>query len=144
MNMQKGFTLVELMVVVAIVAILTTVALPAYQDYVTRGKIADATSNLASKRVSLEQFYQDTRSYVGAPACNNDTSSSKYFTFSCTGLAAATYTLKAVGGNASTGDQSMAGFTFTIDQNNAKATLNVPAGWTANASCWVTKKGGAC
>ena len=36
------------------------------------------------------------------------------------------------------------GFVFTINQANAKATTSVPAGWTANATCWVTKKGGTC
>jgi type IV pilus assembly protein PilE len=42
------------------------------------------------------------------------------------------------------GKSSMAGFTYTINQDNAKATTAVPAGWTTNASCWVTRKGGVC
>lgn len=136
---QYGFTLIELMIVVVIVGILASIALPAYTDYVTRSRIQEATSNLAAKRMQMEQFFQDNRTYVAAPACNNDTATSQYFDFSCTAAATSTaYTLQAVGKG------TMAGFTFTINQDNARATTAVPAGWTANATCWVTKKGGAC
>lgn len=139
MKLQKGFTLIELMIVVVIIGILASVAIPAYQDYVIRGKIADATSNLASKRVTLEQYFQDNRTYIGAPACNNDTSISQNFNFSCTAIAAATYTLSAVGKN------SMAGFTYTVDQSNTKTSTITKAGWASTStSCWITKKGGAC
>ena len=139
----KGFTLIELMIVVAIIGILATIAMPAYTDYVTRGKIQDATSGLASKRVQVEQYFQDNRTYadVGAiinAACVADAATSRYFDFSCPVQTATTFTIRA------NGKGSMAGFTYTIDQNNAKATTAVPAGWTANAACWVTKKGGVC
>ena len=135
---QKGFTLLELMIVVTIVGILASIALPAYTDYVKRGNITEATSNLATKRTQLEQFFQDNKTYVGAAACNNDTTTGSYFDFSCTVQTADTYTL------AATGKGSMAGFTFTIDQDNAKATTTVPSGWATNAGCWVRAKGGVC
>lgn len=140
---QKGFTLIELMIVVVIVAILAAVALPAYQDYVVRAKIPDATSALASKRVQMEQYFQDNRTYVGGTACDADTTTSRYFTFSCPAAATATtYTIQASGAD------SMAGFTYTIDDTNTKtSTIAAPAseGWRAtNAACWITKKGGQC
>lgn len=138
MKTQNGFTLIEIMIVVVIVGILATIAFPAYTDYVIRGKIPDATSTLAAKRVQLEQFFQDNRTYVAAPACNADSTSSQYFDFSCSVQTATTYTLQAAG------KASMAGFTYTVDQSNAKATTAVPTGWATNATCWVTKKGGAC
>lgn len=139
----KGFTLIELMVVVAVIGILAAIAVPAYTDYVTRGKIQDATSALASKRVQVEQYFQDNRTYadVGAiinSACVADAATSPYFDFSCPVQTATTFTIQA------NGKGSMAGFTYTIDQDNAKATTAVPAGWTVNAACWVTKKGGVC
>ena len=144
---QRGVTLIELMVVVVIAAIIATIAYPAYVDYVVRGKIPDATSALAAKRVQMEQYFQDNHTYVSAPACANDTTTSPYFTFSCTGTVdASTYTLQAVGGNG--GNQSMAGFTYTIDQNNNKTSAVVAparANWVGNsASCWITKPGGVC
>ena len=138
MKMQSGFTLIEVMITVVIVGIIAMVALPSYQDYVVRGKIPDATSSLAAKRVQAEQFFQDNRTYVGAPACTADTASSQFFDFSCTGVTASAYTLQAVGKN------SMAGFTYTVDQSNSKASTISASGWTGNSTCWVTKKGGSC
>ena len=141
MKLQKGFTLIELMIVVTIIAILASVALPAYNDYVVRSKITDATSALATKRVSLEQFYQDNRTYIGAAACSADTGSSKYFDFTCPVQTANTYTLEAEG------KDSMQQFVFTIDQSNNKQTTDAPSGWAAATmpvNCWITKKGGAC
>jgi len=138
MKKHAGFTLIEVMITVAILGILAAVALPAYTDYMTRGKIPDATSTLAVKRTQIEQFFLDNRTYEGAPACNADSTTSKNFDFSCSALTATTYTLQAVGKG------SMTGFTFTINQSNGKATLGVPGGWTSNGACWVVRKSGDC
>ena len=142
MKTQRGFTLIELMIVLVVIAILTAIALPSYTKYVTRSKIPDATSNLAAKRVQMEQWFQDNRTYTGAPACNN-TPASKYFDFSCTVLTATTYTLQAAG------KDSMAGFTYTVDQSNVKTSAfapPAPSEWVAATpnNCWVTNVGGAC
>lgn len=139
MKKQAGFNLIEVMVVVAIIGILSAIALPSYRDYLTRGRIPDATSNLAVKRVQVEQYFQDMRRFDGAPACALDTTTSRlYFNFSCSAADAVSYTLQAVGKG------EMAGFTYTINQSNTKATTAVPASWTANATCWVVRKSGAC
>jgi len=152
MSRSEGFTLIELMIVVAIVGILAGIAIPAYTDYLKRGKVQEATANLSDMRVKLEQFYQDNRTYVGACAANSASAvpippAVKYFTFSCPTLSATGYEVRAVGGITSA-DQSMAGFTYKIDQANAKSTdLTASSGWvTSNTSytCWITKKGTVC
>ncbi len=135
----RGFTLIELMITVAIIAILAAVAVPQYTDYVTRGRIPDATSGLAAKRVQMEQYFLDNRTYSGAPACSSDTQTSPYYTFSCSGADATSFTLQAVGRGA------MTGFTYTVNQNDTKTTtISNVSGWTGNSSCWVIKKGGVC
>ena len=138
MKLPKGFSLIEVMITVAIVAILAAVAVPSYTDYVTRGKIPDATAGLATKRVQAEQFFQDNRTYVAAPACASDTTSSKYFTFlgACTATA---FTITA------TGKSSMAGFAYTINETDTKTSTITKTGWTGSStSCWITAKGGTC
>jgi type IV pilus assembly protein PilE len=127
------------MVTVAIVGILAAVALPAYSEYVMRGRIPDATARLATLQVQMEQYFQDNRSYVGAPACATDSTTSKNFDFACTGtLNASAFVLTA------TGKDAMSGFTYSVNQANVKATSAAPTGWSTSNSCWVTKKDGSC
>jgi len=143
MKKSAGFTLVELMIVVAIIGILSTVAIPAYTDYVLRGKISEATSQLATMAVKLEQFFQDNRTYAGACAAGTTAplpTGTDYFTYSCPTLSSTTFTVQATGIAA----KGTGGFVYTIAPNNAKATTGVPAGWTSNANCWVTHKDGSC
>lgn len=138
----RGFTLIELLVVVAIVTILASVAMPAYNDHITRGKLAEAHGELAAMRSRLETYFLDNRSYLGA--CANNTvaplPTTKYFTYTCPTLTANTYTVRAAGVAA----EGTGGFTFTIDQANVRATTAAPSGWSTSTTCWVTKKGSTC
>jgi type IV pilus assembly protein PilE len=150
--MQRGFTLIEIMVTVAIVAILAAIALPSYRDYVTRGKLIEATAGLADARVKIEQYFQDNRNYptncVISPTAPGATevqlSALKYFTLVCSNMTANTYLVTA------NGVSDMSGFSYTIDQNNAKTStfsgVGTSAGYTAATpnNCWVMRKGGSC
>jgi type IV pilus assembly protein PilE len=149
MNAQRGFTLLELMIVVAVIGILAMIGLPGYSDYVKRGKIAEATSSLSEVRVKLEQYFLDNRTYLGADAANlpcNATvlsAGKKYFTYACSNLGAGTYTVTATG----VAGEGMSGFTYSIDQQNTRQTAAAPSGWAAATmptNCWITKKGGVC
>jgi len=149
MKTVNGFTLVELMIVVAIIAILTSIAVPAYNGYVLRAKISEAASALAATRVKMEQYFQDQRNYSGGggitPPCQAGSvaplPTAKYFTFACTNLGATTYTVTATG-KAGT---NMAGFAYTIDQAGTKtSTLPVSSGWIDQGCGWVLKRDGTC
>lgn len=139
-SLQKlhGFTLIELMIVVAIIAILAAIALPSYSDYVKRARAADAAGQLSDMRVKMEQLFQDRRSYANcgalvAPLPTNTPS----FTYACTTNTATAYEITA------TGQNTMAGFTYGITQTGKSST--VPANWGGTcATNWILSKGGAC
>lgn len=142
---RQGFTLIEVMIVVAIVAILASVALPAYSDYIRRGQIQEAFTNLSSFRIRLEQFYQDNKIYGDATTCGGAAATTltaaelrgeaRYFTYTCSSVAnGQTYTLTATG---NTGHAT--GHTYRMDEGGNRTTT-VFKGTTLGtaASCWLS------
>jgi type IV pilus assembly protein PilE len=143
MKLQRGFTLIEIMITVAILAILAAMALPQYGDYMTRGQLPEAHAGLGAFRVAMEQYYQDNRNY-GPGGCGVTGASApnyRYFVHSCTLTNAGQgYTAKATGASGG----RVAGFEFTINEQNARATTLAPTGWgtaTMPATCFITRKG---
>lgn len=136
----RGFTLVEILIAMAMMGILTAVALPLYTDYTKRGKLNEAFALLTTQSLRMEQYYQDNRTYANGP-CGAD-NVPKYFTIACSGVPGTSdYTLKAT---ANTGS-GVEGAIFTLTRSGEKATLGMPAGWTVpTAKCWGTDKAGTC
>ena len=122
---NKGFTLIELMIVVAIIGILAAIALPAYQDSVRKGKRADGKASLTALANTLERCYTQYGSYNHASCSitSPQNSGEDYYSITVT-RAANTFSLSAAGQN---GQQNDTGCTpLTLTQTNAKG----PAG------CW--------
>jgi type IV pilus assembly protein PilE len=146
MQRPRGFTLIEVMITIAIIAILAAIAIPSYSEYVRRGRITEAVSTLSGMRVKMEQYYQDNRNYDGA--CGGPGSSpapkpqaTVSFTYDCPTHAGNNYTVTATG-NAGT---TLEGFKYSLTQDNVRSTvMTAPSTWPSNAACWVLKKDGSC
>ena len=143
---SKGFTLIELMITVAIVAILATIAYPNYRNYVIRGQLVDATNGLASLRANMERYFQDNRTYVPTVPfpnpCSADSTIGK-FTIQCVTSDGPppTFAATATGIAGSNVD----GFVFTVNQSDVETTTvaaPAPSAFQSCANAWVTKTGG--
>lgn len=135
-RLQRGFTLIELMIVVAIVAILAAVAYPSYRDYVLRGRIAEGTAGLQTLKADMERHYQNNRTYADVPSgATSPCSTSRRagsFTLSCDGTPSDTaFVVQAVG----------EGFTFTTNQRNVHGTSGP---WGNCTTTWILKRGQVC
>lgn len=151
-SLQRGFTIIEVMIVVAIIGVLAAVALPAYGDYIRRGQIPEAFAGMSDLRVKMEQYYQDNRNY-GAAACadsgppawsaGNGTltyQGAQFFGFTCalTGGGQG-YTITATG-NAG----RAVGHTYRINQANQRFTVRFKdVDRSPVSECWLTR-GGEC
>jgi len=129
---------------VAIVSILAAVAYPSYKDYVRRGRIAEATGELGTMRVRLEQFYQDNRNYGSTAAvCGVAVPTTASFTYTCNwgpGGTNQTFLITADG----KASADMSGYTFTIDSANAQRTTAYPDATGLPATCWLKRKSDTC
>ncbi len=142
---QRGFTLIEVMIVVAIVGILAAVAIPAYSDYVRRGSLPEAFSQMSDYRIKMEQYYQDNRNY-GTNACADGAAApswkgfapngAKNFSYGCAvSDGGQGYTVTATG---KTGTVSV-GHVYTINHANLQATTTFKGSAVSGKNCWLVK-----
>ncbi|MBK8970223.1 MAG: pilin [Hahellaceae bacterium] len=120
-NMQKGFTLIELMIVVAIIGILAAVAIPAYQDYTVRAKVTEGLSLAAAAKTGVSEYWASqgrlpsTNASVGLPvAASINGNSVRSVSVGASGVI--TITLAATGL-----PTTVAGDTITLTPNNTDA-----------------------
>lgn len=138
---RSGFTLLEAMITVAVLAILAAIALPSYQEYVRRSQLPEAFNNLSDMRVKLEQFYQDNRNYGTGDDCGNDGNADRVdfnigenFTFKCElDPDAQGYRIIAAGDESNT-----TGYEYSIDESNTRITEKFK-GNASGKQCWLSR-----
>ena len=134
-NPSRGFSLIELLIVVAIIGILAAIALPMYSTYVAESALKPVQVAMLETAQSLEQYAQDHNTYVGGCANVPAVANAQ---INCSLLSATSYNIQAQG----TG--SLSGLIYTLDQAGARSTPSAPASWQSNATCWVAGPDGAC
>jgi type IV pilus assembly protein PilE len=131
---QRGFTLIEIMIVVAVVGILAMIAFPSYQDSVRKSRRAEAKSALSDLAARQEQFFNDNKTYADTVAKLNGsaTTPSGYYTLQiapgATGTLVSSYLMTATAAGVQTSDTKCT--TFTYSSSGKKD--STPAGNT----CW--------
>lgn len=122
-NKQKAFTLIELMITVAIIGILASIAYPSYQDSVIKSRRTDAKAGLVKFAATMSRQQTEAGTYVGY----STPSSSDYYTFSASNVAKTTFTLSAAPKGAQSSDPCG---TLTLTHTDVQ-------GYASGAShCW--------
>jgi type IV pilus assembly protein PilA len=115
-SMQKGFTLIELMIVVAIIGILAAVALPAYQDYTVRARVAEGLAVASSAKTAVAENAANGNAFASGWSAPTATSNISSVGISAAGVIGILTTTRAGGGS----------FQLTPQSNGAALTLGTP------------------
>lgn len=142
MYRTRGFTLIELMITVAVVGILAAIALPEYTNHVEKGRIASALELLSESKVRMEQIFNSNRSYYVDTAAKTCLDLSSVFAGSGFSVAVAcddtsfNIALTGVSGG------PMSGFSYSIDQSGQKKSTTPESG--GEKSCWLRSRRASC
>ena len=128
---NRGFTLIELMIVVVIVSVLAAIALPSYSSYLVKQRMRAAQADLVALAANMENMFQRTLAYPPATATTAETkaalaawqpSDDKLFEFQISASTTETYTVQAVGKSA------LSGCTISLTQANVRTTSGCSQG----------------
>ena len=130
MRRLQGFTLIEVMIVVAIIAILAAIALPSYQDSVRKSRRADALRVIGEIRMAQERWRADRPTYGTLAEVGNPGAGSNYYTYTVTGNTATAYTITATAVAGKGQDNDKQGGTSCTPLSITQAGTKSPA------ACW--------
>lgn len=155
MNKQSGFTLIELMIVIAIIGILAAIAIPNYTEYVQKGILSDAQKTISSYALAMEQSYNNNNNY-SSDGASCTTKLDKYkddkaYTLKCeigkyikTDNTVADCTTKNQCFLVTlTGENKIKDYEYLIDGSGTRVTSKYPVGNTP-LKCWITGKAKSC
>ncbi len=126
-KLQQGFTLLELMIVVAIVGILAAIAIPAYKDYIVRSKVSECAATIGACKTSVTEYYNTKNSFPSnASAAGCSTNASQY----CSTLSVSSGVITSVVASTTGVGSSDCDLILGPVTGNSEIT-----GWTGRTSC---------
>ena len=131
---SSGFTLMELLIAIAIIAILAGIAIPSYQNYILKSRRADGKAAVLAVQLKEEKWRANNVSYTStlSDLVMTTTSVDEYYTVAISNTSATTYTISATHTGVQTADKDCK--TLTIDENGTKTSTNTSN--AANDLCW--------
>ena len=133
---NAGFTLLELIIAIAILSIIVAVAAPSYSQYVQRGKIAEALATLGNLSTQMEKNYLDFRQYTGSDGnCAVGALNTENFDYTCAS-SGQDYTWTATSSDGK--------YIFSVNNNFNKVTLAFGGNTMSSVDCWMISEDGTC